>query len=159
TRRSHTDYLTTNPINGSNYATNTSIHIRSLPNQQSVYDAANVEQARTTYEYDNYTQGLVNRSNVPGRDASFSIGYTTRGNVTQVTNWLLPSTALSTRHQYDMLGNVVSSTDPRNFTTTIDFTDRFGSPDNEAQSNTPPSELSGGLQTFAFATKVTNALN
>ena len=42
---------------------------------------------------------------------------------------------------------------------TFEFNDRFGSPDNEAQSNTLPigGELNGGLQTFAFASKVTNA--
>jgi hypothetical protein len=45
--------------------------------------------------------------------------------------------------------------------TTFDFTDRFGTPDNEAESNTAPAggELNGGLMTYAFATKVTNALN
>ena len=56
-RRTHTDYVTTNVIDGVtyNYDTDLAIHLRSLPKQTSVYDAAGVEQARTTFEYDNYT--------------------------------------------------------------------------------------------------------
>ena len=70
----------------------------------------------------------------------------------------MPSTQLTTRNQYDILGKVISSADPKNYTTTFEFNDRFGSPDNEAQGNNQnPPELSGGWQTFAFATKVTNA--
>ncbi|MGH9907437.1 MAG: hypothetical protein ACRD8U_17850, partial [Pyrinomonadaceae bacterium] len=53
-RRTHMDYLTTNPVNGVNYATTNTIHVRNLPTQQSVFDAAGVEKARTTFEYDNY---------------------------------------------------------------------------------------------------------
>src|SRR6185503_4376696 len=85
--------------------------------------------------------------------------YLTRGNVTQVTKWLLPSTQISTRMQYDIAGNVTSSTDPLGRTTTLDFSDAFGHPDPNARGNEVPlpSEL-GGLSTYAFATKVTNAI-
>jgi YD repeat-containing protein len=41
----------------------------------------------------------------------------------------------------------------------FDFSDRFGIPDAEAQTNTPPVELLTTLKTYAFATKVTNALS
>jgi hypothetical protein len=56
-RHSHTEYVTTN--NGVDYAspnpTAASIHVRNLPERQSVYDSSNTEKARTTYEYDNYS--------------------------------------------------------------------------------------------------------
>ncbi|HEY3104078.1 MAG TPA: hypothetical protein VGJ69_10825, partial [Pyrinomonadaceae bacterium] len=62
-RRTHTDFLTTNPINSADYACDRSttcgpnanvanvIHIRSLPTQTSIYDAGGVERARATFEY------------------------------------------------------------------------------------------------------------
>jgi RHS repeat-associated protein len=164
-RRTHTDYLTTNPVNGSNYATDTSVHIRRLPAQSSVYDAAGAEQARTTYEYDNYVSDtghapLVARAGISGLDAAFTTGYQTRGNTTRVSHWILSNgTALSSYPQYDVAGGVVKTIDPRGYVTVFDFTDRFGSPDGEARSNTAPSELSAQGQTsYAFVTKVTNAL-
>jgi hypothetical protein len=62
--------------------------------------------------------------------------------------------------------NVIKAVDPRStsnniIATTFDFSDRFGTPDNEAESNTAPvgGELAAGLMTYAFAMKVTNALN
>ncbi len=64
--------------------------------------------------------------------------------------------------QYDIAGNVVKTLDPRSTTsnliaTTFDFSDRFGSPDDDARANSAPSQL-GGQSSFTFATKVTNAL-
>src|SRR6185369_2221938 len=47
--------------------------------------------------------------------------------------------------------------DPRGYATILEYADRFGSPDTEAQSNTAPSEL-GALKSYAVATKVTNAV-
>lgn len=176
-RRTHTNYLVSNVVNSVsyNYTTvnpnltnpdvNQTIHQRGLPTEQLVYDGADLvnPKARTTYEYDNYTAGLTARNDISGhasRDAqpTFTASYLTRGNVTAVTNWLLPSTQLTARNQYDIAGNVVSSTDPLNRTTSFDFSDRFGSPDSEARANTAPALLAG-KQSYAFATKVTNALN
>jgi hypothetical protein len=61
-RKTTTSYLTSNGIN---YATvnpdivnpdaHATVHLRSLPLQESVYDSSLTEKARTTYEYDNYT--------------------------------------------------------------------------------------------------------
>jgi YD repeat-containing protein len=57
-------------------------------------------------------------------------------------------------------GNVVKAIDARGNATTFDFTDRFGAPNGDAEANTSPTELSTpGQASYAFATKVTNALN
>src|SRR5712692_3116628 len=164
-RHSQTSYLTTNPVNNVDY-TATSIYTLSLPTQTSVYDAGGTERARTTFEYDNYTPdtnhaGLWDRSGISGFDSSFGTFYTSRGNVTGTTHYLLVNGSVtgsvSAYAQFDIAGNVVAAIDPRGCVTTFDFADRFGAPDGEARSNTAPSEL-GGLTSYAFTTKVTNCL-
>ena len=167
-RRTHTDFLTTNPVNSANYATNNSIYIRSLPSQTQVFDASNNKKAETKFEYDDYSASanyaaLVNRTNISGFDAAFTTSYTTRGNVTKVSQWRNTDGAYLAAHsQYDIAGNVVKTIDANSNATTLEFDDRFGSPNGEAQSNnTPPAPGStwlNGQSTFAFPTKVTNAL-
>jgi hypothetical protein len=162
-RRTHTDYLTMNPVNSTDYTT-TAIHIRSLPTQTQVFDAGGNEKARTTFEYDDYSNTtnhapLVNRVGISGFDSSFSTSYTTRGNVTKVTRWLLPSTQISAYSQYDIAGNIVKTIDPKGNQATLEYDDRFGSPNGDARANSSPTELATQSQTsFALATKATNAL-
>ncbi len=121
-----------------------------------------VEKSRTTFEYDNYASDgshapLEARSSISGLDSAFTTSYVTRGNVTRATSWILStSTPLHSYLQYDVAGNVVKSIDARGNATLFDFADRFGVPNSEAQGNAAPSEL-GGLTSYAFATKVTNA--
>lgn len=182
TRHAHIDYLgntgfTTNPVNGAVYdnpppvsATDTFIHLRSLPVQQTVYavnpsTGAETWAAQTVNEYDRYDAStnhaaLVNRANISGLDSAFTTGYTTRGNTTRVDRWLNNSGSLkvSAYAQFDIAGNPVKAIDARNYATDFDFTDRFGAPDGDARANAVPTELSG-LSSFAFATKVTNALS
>ena len=147
------------------------VHIRSLPVDEAVYDSSSTRKAHTTYEYDVYTANLAARSNIVGHDT------TTSGAPQPIHEHVLPDArecdashplvlgspdvGLSTRMQYDIAGNAVSATDPLSNTTQFDFADRFGIPDGEAESNTPPpgGELNGGVMTYAFATKTTNALN
>src|SRR5262249_46057684 len=93
-RRTQTDYLTVNPVNGVNYATDTSVHIRSLPSRRSVYDAGGTERARTTYEYDNYASTinpapLVDRPGIFGLDSGYTTAYTRRGNATRISRFVL----------------------------------------------------------------------
>src|SRR6185369_11675889 len=126
-RRTHTDFLKTNPVNSTDYTT-TSIHIRSLPTQVQIFDAGGVEKARTTFEYDNYGSGnnapLVPRSDISGFDSSFGTGYATRGNLTRTTNWILStSTQLYSYLQYDVAGNVVKSIDRRGYPTILEYAD------------------------------------
>jgi YD repeat-containing protein len=179
-RRTHTDYLTSTYDTLNPTATNPDLaqtsHIRNLPTQVSVFDAGGVERARSTTEYDNYTLdgtdclhsfhcGLLARSNISSLDASFNTGYTKRGNPTASSRYLLTTggaTPITAYSQYDVAGNVVRVLDPRstlanNIATTLEYDDRFGSPDSEARANTGPTELAG-LTSFAFPTKVINAL-
>ena len=180
-RRTHRDFLTSsydtlNP-SATNVDLNQTIHIRNLPVQVSVFDGNNIERARSTIEYDNYTLdgadclhsfhcGLLARANISGLDSLFGAGYTKRGNPTAATSFLLSNGSVtgsvSSYSQYDVAGNLVRVFDPRstlgnNIATTIEYDDRFGAPDNEARSNIAPSELTG-FTSFAFPTKVTNAL-
>ena len=162
-RHTHTDFLTTNPVNSVDY-TSTNIHIRSLPTQQSIYDSSGVERARTTYEYDNYASDtyhapLTDRPSISGLDAAFTTSYGTRGNATRISHWLLSSgTSFNNYAQYDVAGNAVKAIDGRGFITTFDLSDRFGVPDGEARSNTGPLELSSqGQSSFAFVTSATKA--
>lgn len=170
-RETRTTYLTSSSYTG------TTVHIRSLPTQVSIFDAGGIERARTTYEYDNYVLdgsdclhsfhcALQARSNISGFDSLFGTSYTTRGNATSSTRYLLSNGvvtgSVSAYSHYDVAGNVVRAVDPRStvsnyIVTTIEYDDRFGSPDTDARSNTVPSELSG-FTSFAVPTKVINPL-
>lgn len=164
-RRTDTSYIT---FNGAvNYATDFSIHIRDLPLQEMVFQGNGTptpdERSRTTYEYDVYDGSpghapLKARANISGLDPAFaSPALTTRGNLTATTRWLdTPSGLVTTYQSYDVAGNVVRTVNARGYETNYDFVDRFGTPDGEAQGNTPPSQL-GGQTSFAFATSAVNA--
>ena len=62
--------------------------------------------------------------------------------------------------QYDIAGNVVITIDAKGNATTLNYDDKFGTPNGEAGSNTPPTNPNwlNGQNTFAFPTSVTNAL-
>ncbi len=172
-RRTSTTYLTSNVVNGTtyNYDTDTSIHLRNLPTQISIYNAAGVEQARATYEYDNYTAtanhaGLTARTGISGLDSAYTTAKKTRGNVTAVTRYLLDAVgsvtgSISIYQQYDVAGNTVKSIDGEGHVTTSTFTDSYGGPDAEARLNSGPQELvtqSGTQQSYAFPSLVINDL-
>src|SRR5262245_28620817 len=180
-RHTHTDYVTFN--NGVDYAAETNIHIRNLPSQQQVFDAADTKRAENIYKYDNYNHSspdlfhaaLTDCQNISGHDGSFSTAYYSRGNVTKTTRSLLDNIgsvigSISSYTRYDIAGNVVALIDPRStdtppniIATTFDFSDNFGSPDDptvrsgEDPANNAPGEL-GGQMSYAFPFKVTNAL-
>jgi hypothetical protein len=177
-RQTHTNYVTTN--NGYDYACdpgstcsatlnlNNVVHIRSLVAQVSVYDSSGVERARTTNEYDNYTAdsnhaSLINRASISGLDGAFTTSYTTRGNHTGTTRYLLTNGSvtgsISAYEQVDIAGNVVKTIDGRGFITTFAFADCFGGPDGNATLNSAPLELSSQSQvSYAFASSATNHL-
>jgi RHS repeat-associated protein len=164
-RRTHNDYVTIN--NGADYAADTNIHIRNLPLQKQVFDAGGTKRAETFYEYDLYDNSphhapLIDRPGISGLDSGFTTGYTTRGNVTRTSRALLNNSGgvtgwINGHAQYDIAGNVVKAIDANSNPTTLEFSDRFGSPGDDAQQNTPPAELNGQTA-YAFATKVTNTL-
>ncbi|MDQ3745360.1 MAG: RHS repeat protein, partial [Acidobacteriota bacterium] len=162
-RRTHTDFVTTNATGGTTYdytcdpATTCSsasinpnvIHMRGLPSRQSVYNATGVEQARTTFEYDNYATdathaALIPRASITGLCAYFDAGsncyspddpnhlptsYVTRGNVTATTRYLLTNGtvtgSVTAYQQYDVAGNVVESIDANGNASTVSYADSF----------------------------------
>ena len=162
-RRSHTDYVT-----DTNYIAYTGSHLRSLPLQMWVSSDTNgnTKASLTQFEYDNYNYdtnhaALVPRSNVIGHDTvNYGTTNTRRGNVTSVTSYAnaqAQTGAITAYAQFDILGNVVKTIDAKGNASMIDYTDRFGSPDGEARSNTAPTQLNG-QSTFAFPTSATNPL-
>ncbi len=108
------------------------VHLRSLPARQSVYDANGMERARTTYEYDNYTDDALHkplkpRENISGLDTVFAnttTPYIWRGNVTSVTSYedaAALSGAVTTALQYDVAGSVVKAIDGRGKAVETDY--------------------------------------
>lgn len=178
-RHSHTDYLTTNDVNGKSYNTmagtdsvpdiaNT-IHIRRLPKEQVVYSVnpatgadSSSAAAHTKYYYDQWT--LTPRSNISGLDANFTASYAPRGNLTRNSSWLNDTTAgtwINTDVKYDVAGNVVESIDARNNSTLFNYEDRFGATNGDVNSYSVPLELSTptpAQSSYAFVTSVSNAL-
>lgn len=177
-RHTHTDYLETNPNQGNiNYrallpnssspTAGQTIHICNLPIRQQVFGVvggSEVEQARTTYEYDKHTSDglhapLVSYPEITGHDAAFGATKDTRGNVTAVSRWLKDGDRnITSYQQYDIAGNVVRSLDPLGakaapkYWTEFSYVDNFGSPDGNAQDGE-------NRNTYAFVTMVTNALS
>lgn len=153
-RRTHTDYVA-----DTNYTSYTGAHLLSLPSQTWVSaDGGDVNKvSQTQFLYD---------ETIPASRNSV-IGWTNpnnqyRGNLTKTRNWVKygnePEIWLETNIGYDILGNIVSSTDAKNHTSTTNYDDRFGTPDAEARSNTTSNLPLNGLNTFAFATSWTNPL-
>jgi RHS repeat-associated protein len=166
-RRQHIDYVT-----DSTYTSHTGAHLRSLPLKTWISSDSNGNNkvSVTDYEYDNYTPdtqqipprhaALLNRMSTTGRASGFDANYVKRGNVTKVTGYANASNStesVSAYMQYDVLGNLVKTIDPKGYAIAIDYTDNFGLPDGEARTTSAPTQL-GGQQTFAFPTKTTNPL-
>jgi RHS repeat-associated protein len=162
-RETRTTYITSGTYTG------TTVHLRDLPSDVSVWDGAGVRRAFTVNEFDVYSganhAALVDRTAISGFDSSFGTSYTTRGNITAVARHLLNDSGVSTSSiptysQYDIAGNLVKTIDGRGHATTIEYADRFGAPDADARANSNPSELGAVSQSsYAFATLVTNTLN
>ena len=182
-RRTHSEYLTVNPVNSVDYTNRiivSSPHILNLPTRVSIFDANNNELSRTTIEYDKYsgadhaslqTYPRSGFSELPisGIDSAYnSTTISTRGNPTAVSRHILVNNAvtrtITTFPQFDIAGNVVKIINPRHTTqnpivTTFDFGDRYGSPDGNAQANSSPTELSAASNNgYALPTSVTNAV-
>jgi RHS repeat-associated protein len=135
-RHMHTDYLTINPVNNTDYTSYNGAHIRNLPARVSVYDGGGNEQSRSTFEYDNYASDgsrspLTGRSGITGLDSSYTTSYTTRGNVTASSRWLLSTnTPFTSFARYDIAGNVVASIDPLGRLSQLSYSDSFSDGNN-----------------------------
>lgn len=103
--------------------------------------------AKTTLTYDGGT--LTQTSSVPGHDyTGHSYQFTARGNVTQISKWLnTTGGSVNTIEVYNDIGNLLSSTDANNHTTTFSYVDSW------ADQSCLPS-----AQSQSYLTSVTNAL-
>lgn len=141
----HTDFLTTNAINGIDYTSQSGAHIRNLPRASQTYavnpqTGAETLVAQSEVRYDEY--GLAGYGSVAGwTDPSTAA----RGNATTTRRWLDTSnTWLESHASYDQVGNAVSATDPRGITSYVSYADSFSD--------------GVGRGAYAFPTSTTSAI-
>jgi YD repeat-containing protein len=90
------------------------------PLTEETLDGTGTRIAYTTYEYDNYTEGLS------ASGATQLLSSARRGNQTAVSHWRNSDGGmLTTRRQYDDAGNVRKITDPAGHWTTFSFADNW----------------------------------
>jgi RHS repeat-associated protein len=153
-RRTTSSYVT------GSYQTDDSIHLLSLPLQQSVYASdGTTEVARTVNEYDVYAHDGNHEYlqdyapiTVTGHDSSYGTGKLTRGNPTALGHWLnTNNTTIYSYPRYDTLGNVVATKDANGNVTSLSYTDDFGDGSN------PGGGVSGtNGATYALPTLITS---
>jgi len=169
-RRAHKDFNY-----DSSYTSNTGPYIANMVSRQWVSSDINGANklAQTEFEYDSYgTLPLISRASISGscirlNDTATSClqasdsSYTLRGNLTKTIAYYdisINGTIINTA-QYDIAGNVVKTIDAKGYPTTFDYDDSFGTPNGNARLNNSPQELSlAGQYSYAFPTRVTNAL-
>jgi YD repeat-containing protein len=148
-RQTVNSYMATNPVNAVDYQ-QVPVYILNRLQQQTVYNGSGAQVAQTTYTYDSYTSGLAPTGAVQHGTPlnSYGVGYTTRGNVTQVSKWAGSGTPpVTASYQYDDAGNVLTKTDALGYSTRYSFADVW------ANSTCKPS----GGPSAAFPTSITNA--
>jgi YD repeat-containing protein len=79
---------------------------------------------------------------------NFGVSNAIRGNPTTVARYVTQTSSLSTTNVYDVLGNVLSTTDPAGKTTSFSYADNWSG----ASCGVP-------VGTQAYATTMTNALS
>jgi RHS repeat-associated protein len=80
--------------------------------------------SKTHYYYDQFP--LTNRTGMTGHDSEFSTSFTTRANPTTTSRWLASENRwIDSKAYYDILGNVVQTTDARNYSSTINYSSAF----------------------------------
>jgi RHS repeat-associated protein len=126
-------------------------NIADLPTLVQTYDGAGAMLAQTQNSYDGSSvtsTGTCQAPSVVNHDyCNYGSGNLLRGNLTQVSRWVnTSSTWANTNNTYDDLGNMLSTSDPLNHTTTFDYTDNWGG----------TGCVTAG-STRAFPTTVTNA--
>jgi RHS repeat-associated protein len=112
--------------------------------------------SQTLYTYDIYgSNGLTGINGIAHHDTTFDTGYTTRGNVTEVSRWVSGSGYLNTLYTYDTTGQILTETDPANNVTYYSYTDNFYT---DSGDDTPPGAYTPQQPTNAYPTSVTGAI-
>ncbi len=127
-------------------------HIFDRLSSETVADGSNVAGAKTEYFYDDYSQfSLTARSGtIPGWTDPAS---NTRALLTSVRRYRDASNFVTEQLKYDVLGNLIEKVDALQHSTPIDFSDNFCTLVSGTCTNT------SSHNSFAFPTRVTNALN
>lgn len=108
-------------LGGSSYL---AANIVNRPEIVTVYDASSTIIAKTYYSYDQSTPvSFTGRTHHD--DTNYGSSNTVRGNLTAVQPYVGGSTYLTKFIGYDMLGNVLTSTDFNSDVTSYDYTDNF----------------------------------
>ena len=121
-RRTTRDHLSTTSYNVYNR------HILNRVTNETIYDGSGSPKAQTTFSYDTYTspRTLLSTSGVVQHDASFGTSFYTRGNLYRIARWLdSPSSTFYTYFRYDICGNVRETTDPRGYTSYVDYNSTY----------------------------------
>lgn len=114
--------------------------------------------SQTLYTYDSYSAscpggGLKSMTGTSNHDdTNFGSGYTTRGNPTQVQQWVSGSTYLTTTYCYDMTGQVTEKIDPAGNVTGYGYSDNFY---NDNGNGSSASSYTPNPPTNAYLTSIT----
>lgn len=108
-------------LGGSSYL---AANIVNRPATVTVYDSSSTIIAKTINSYDQSTP-VSYTGKTHHDDTNYGTGNTVRGNLTAVQPYVGGSTYLTKFIGYDMLGNMVTSTDFNSNTTSYDYTDNF----------------------------------
>ncbi len=113
--------------------------------------------SQTNYTYDSYgSGGLTSVTGIAQHDdANFGSGYTTRGNVTSVSQWVSGSNYLTTSYTYDTTGQVLTEKDPAGNVTHNYYSDSFVT---DGGNDTTPSAYSPSPPTNAYRTSITDPI-
>jgi RHS repeat-associated protein len=154
-RATYTTYLTTG-TNDINRPSSVTLCSNSGSDPACTGGGGKIQQ--TLYTYDSYSGCPSGLSQVNGvmnhDDTDFGSGYTTRGNATQVQNWVAGSSYLTTRLCYDTTGQVTQQTDSNGNVTTFSYSDHFYSDNGTNSMNSyAPSK-----PTNAYVTSVTQPI-
>ncbi len=112
--------------------------------------------SQTNYTFDGYgSTGLTPLSGAVNHDdTNYGSSDTARCNATKISRWVSGATYLSSALTYDTTGQVRSSTDSNNNTTTMSYTDNYFN-DNNAN---PPASYAPSQLTNAYLTSVTSPI-
>lgn len=123
--------------------------IADLPSSITMKNAGGTSVAQTIYTYD--SASLTSVTGIAQHDdTNYGVSQTTRGNPTEIQDWVAGSTFLNTYATYDTTGQHISDTDAKGNVTSYSFADNYFV-DNGAN---PPQPYTPAKSTNAFVTTV-----